>query len=64
MDEIIISPNLIRKLPPLHEMSEYYAELKQWMGKWFPDKIVTDSDKKNNLEKNPGLDLGPQLLYK
>jgi len=60
VDEIIISPNLIHKPPPLHKMSEVYcAGLKQWIGEWFTDEIVTDSNKENHLKKNSGLDPGP-----
>jgi len=62
MDEIIVSPSLIHKPPPLHEMSqEYCSELKQWMGELFPDETETDgSDKENHLKKYPG----PQLSCK
>ena len=38
-DKIIVSPSLIRKPPPLAELDEEYrAELKEWMGEWYPEE--------------------------
>ena len=54
--EVVVSPSLIRTPPPLAELDkEYVAELKEWMGEWFPDDeseaICTSETDKENKEQ-------------
>ena len=36
----VVSPSLIQKPPPLHEMDEdYCSKLKEWMGDRYPEEF-------------------------
>jgi len=54
---VVVSPSLIRKPPPLHEMDEdYHSKLKEWMEDQYPEifpddettKLVVREDNKEN----------------
>jgi len=37
---VVVSPSLIQKPPPIHEMDEDYCyKLKEWMGDWCPEEF-------------------------
>ena len=51
--KVVVSPSLIRNPPPLAEMDkEYVAELKEWMGEWFPEEYEakSESNKENKAQ--------------
>ena len=59
---VVVSPGLIQKPPPLHEMDEDYRfKLKEWMGDWYPEefpddeptKLVVREDDKENQPSKP-----------
>ena len=67
-DKIIVSPSSIRTPPLLAELyEEYCVELKEWMGKWYPEEsnaasnltsdaasnLTSEVDKENKLPCNP-----------
>ena len=55
-NKIIVLFSVTSKSPPLAKLDEeYHAELKQWMGKLYPDepkalsKLIPEVDKENKL---------------
>ena len=52
-DKIIVSPSLIRTPPPLAEFDEEYrAELKEWMGEWYPEETNAASNLTSDAASN------------